>query len=130
MKVGEKIRKVRNLKGISQEYLAQKMNISQVSIAKIERDEMSLSLNKLEQIANILEVSVEEILKFDDAKIFKLNFKDNTTNSGNAYAYAYFNENFEKERQLYERMLSERDLEIEALKKQVEKLTASDGKFK
>ena len=130
MKVGEKIRKVRNLKGISQEYLAQKMNISQVSIAKIELDEMSLSLDKLEQIANILEVSVEDILKFDDAKIFKLNFKDNTTNSGNAYAYAYFNENFDKERQLYERMIAKRDEEIDALKKHLEKFTSGERNFK
>jgi transcriptional regulator with XRE-family HTH domain len=71
--IGEKIRKIRYLKGLSQEYLATKCGISQNSLSKIELGETKLSIERLTQIANILELTPEEILTFDDKIIFNNN---------------------------------------------------------
>lgn len=45
IQVGSKIRKIRGLKGVSQEYLASKLGISQAAIVKIENDEIEMTLD-------------------------------------------------------------------------------------
>lgn len=107
MKVGENIRKIRDLKGFSQDYLANKLGVSQTAIHNIEGNITKVTVEKLKKIADILEVTPEQILEFSDSKIFNTTFSDNASNNGNVVAY--INENFEKERQLYERLLVEKD---------------------
>jgi transcriptional regulator with XRE-family HTH domain len=71
--IGEKIRKIRTLKGISQEYLATLCGISQNSLSKIELGSTKLSIERLNQIADIFEMTPNEILAFDDKLIFNNN---------------------------------------------------------
>lgn len=115
MVVGDNIRKIRDLKGLSQEYLANKLGVSQTAIHNLESNETKITLDRLKKIASILEVTPEQILEFSDAQVFNANFSDNSSNTGNVYAF--FNESFEKERQLYERLLAEKDRIIESLQK-------------
>lgn len=67
---GEKIKIVRELRGLTQEHIAQKLNISAQAYGKIERNETKLDVERLQQIANILEVSPEFIANFDEQQIF------------------------------------------------------------
>jgi transcriptional regulator with XRE-family HTH domain len=117
MKTGENIRKIRDLKGFSQEYLANKLGVSQTAIHTIEASITKVTVGRLNKIAKILEVTPEQILEFSDSKIFNTPFSDNTSNNGNAVTY--INVNFEKERQLYERLLAEKDQIICELKSQI-----------
>jgi transcriptional regulator with XRE-family HTH domain len=103
MKVGENIRTIRTLKGISQEYLASKLAVSQSCMHKIENNETSPTLEKIAQIAQILEVTQEQLLNFDKQNIFNTEFKDHSKNGKIIYSN---HENFENERKLFERMIA------------------------
>ena len=67
--VNEKIRKVRESKAWSQEQMAEKLNMSLNSYAKIERGETKLSLDKLEQIAQVFDIDVVELMQSDGKNI-------------------------------------------------------------
>lgn len=84
MKIGEKIRMVREMKGISQDAIATYLDISPQAYGKMERGETKLDIDdRLEKIANYLEVSKEQIMNFDAKTIFKNTFKDLSTGNFN-----------------------------------------------
>jgi transcriptional regulator with XRE-family HTH domain len=56
MNVGENIRIFRELRKYSQDYMAHKLTISQSCYAKLEKQEVKLSVERLLQIADILKV--------------------------------------------------------------------------
>lgn len=66
MNIGDKIRKVRELKGFKQEYVAGKLGLSVTAYGNIERNESSLTFDRLEEIAEVLEVSVQDILNIPE----------------------------------------------------------------
>jgi transcriptional regulator with XRE-family HTH domain len=68
MKLGSNIRKIRELRNIKQEYIANKLKLSLTSYGKIERDETDLGFNRLENIANILGVSLVSLICFTDER--------------------------------------------------------------
>lgn len=84
LKVGNKIKKLRELKNFTQEYMAQNLNLSSNGYGKIERDEVDVTIGRLEEISKILEVDVFQILNFDEKQIFNVTSQQ----SQNAY-YAY-----------------------------------------
>jgi transcriptional regulator with XRE-family HTH domain len=81
MDIGEKLRKIREMKGFSQEYIASALKITQNAYSKMERGETKISEQRLQDIAKILEVPKESIEGFSD-KIF-VNVVNNKENSGN-----------------------------------------------
>lgn len=66
MTIGDKIRKVRELKSYRQEYVAGRLGMSVTAYGNIERGESRLSFERLEQIARVLEVTVPELLTLPD----------------------------------------------------------------
>lgn len=66
MKVGDKIRNLRSLKGLSQENMADMLGVSLLSYGDIERNKKDVTLSRLEQIAGILGITVNDILEFGD----------------------------------------------------------------
>ena len=65
MLIGEKIRKVRELKGYSQEYLAIKLGISQKTYSKLESNQSRLDFTRLDKIATIFEIDIIQLLSFN-----------------------------------------------------------------
>ena len=61
-KIGQQIRKVRKAHGLSQEDLAEKVNISTTHMSHIETGNTKLSLQVLVDIAIVLEVSTDTLL--------------------------------------------------------------------
>lgn len=59
MNVGVKIRKIRELKGYSQEFIASELNITQSHYSRIEKNESDIKISRLAEIADALEVPVE-----------------------------------------------------------------------
>ena len=59
------IRKIRELKNLTREYVAEELKMSMSGYGKIERGEVDLTVSKLIEIAKILDVSIEFIFKFD-----------------------------------------------------------------
>lgn len=56
------IRKVRNEKGYSQEFMAMELGISQSSYAKIEQNKTPLSYDRLYRIADILDMDISQLM--------------------------------------------------------------------
>ncbi len=77
----ENIKKFRELKNITREELADRLEMSLSGYSKLERGEVELSVSKLYRISEILEVSVSQILDFDASQIFTM------TNNQNAFGY-------------------------------------------
>ncbi len=70
--IGNKIKKVRELKNYTQEYMAQRLEMSQAGYSKIENDESDVSFTKLTQISEILEVKLEDLISFDEKYVFNI----------------------------------------------------------
>src|SRR5690554_4847399 len=68
--IEEKIKNFRELKNFTQEYMAEKLGISQAAYSKIESGATKLSYSKIVDIAKVFEVQVEELLAFDSQKHF------------------------------------------------------------
>ncbi len=60
-----KVRKIREMKSISQEYVAKHLGISQAAYSNIENGKTGINEEKLFKIATVLDVQAEAIMKFD-----------------------------------------------------------------
>lgn len=63
--LGQRIRKERQNLHLTQEQLAEKLNVSSTYIGFVERGERNLTLNKLSLLADILGVSIDYLLSDD-----------------------------------------------------------------
>ena len=70
--VAGNIRKVREYRNYTQDYLAAKLDISQNAYSKIELGYSKITLDRLFHIAIILEVEVTQLLYFNKAEFEKL----------------------------------------------------------
>ena len=61
--IGEKITFLRKEKGMTQSQLAEKMNVTDKAVSKWERNLSCPDINTISKLADILEVSVEELLQ-------------------------------------------------------------------
>ena len=121
--IGYKIGRIRELRGLKQEYIAHQLNVSQQTVSKIEQSE-TIDEEMLNQISKILGVSAEGIKNFSEEAVFNYfnNFNDNSVNHGP------FNNNqctfnpldklvdlFEEHKKLYERLLQSEREKVELL---------------
>ncbi len=70
METGAKIRKLRELRNFTQEYMAEQLGLSPNGYGKIEREEVKLTFENLEKILKTLGVSLPDFLDFDEKKVF------------------------------------------------------------
>jgi transcriptional regulator with XRE-family HTH domain len=70
--IGNKIRMIRELRNLTQENMADILKVSQIGYAKIERNEVQVTIQKLEQISEALGITLTDLLKFDDKFIFNI----------------------------------------------------------
>jgi len=79
MEIGKKIAEIRKLKGKTQEEMAVLLNLkSKVSYGKIERDEISPTLQRLKEIANILDVNIAQFFYKEDPGVFSKEMYEST----------------------------------------------------
>lgn len=69
--VYKNIKKIRELKNLTREYVADELKMSTSGYGKIERGEVDLTISKLVKVAKVLDVSIEFIFKFDVSTFFK-----------------------------------------------------------
>ncbi|MFB9109475.1 helix-turn-helix transcriptional regulator [Flavobacterium gyeonganense] len=62
--IKENIKNIRELKNYTQEYMAERLNISQAAYSKIEKGKTEITLLKLQEIATVFEITIEDILQF------------------------------------------------------------------
>ena len=86
---GNKIKKVRELRSFTQEYMADKLGLSQSNYARIENNEVKLSEERLEKIAAILETTVDAIKGFDENIIINITNGQHSLNGQNSVVNNY-----------------------------------------
>lgn len=72
LNIGENIRKFRELKNITREQMAAELGLSLSGYSKIERNETDLTLTRIQQIAEIMDIDISKILNFDASQIFNV----------------------------------------------------------
>ena len=65
-----KIKQIRELKNITQEYIATQLGLSIRAYSKIETGETQLTINRLNEISKALGIDPIEVLGFDDKQVF------------------------------------------------------------
>lgn len=113
--VGENIRMHRDLKGFSQEYMAQELGINQSSYAKIEKETTKLTVERLQRIAEVLDVEVSSLLSSSKQNIF------NQTNEKESYGsvYGYIENLHIENKEITEKLLQSKDNLIKKLEEQI-----------
>lgn len=122
----QNIRDFREDKHFTQADMAEKLGMSVTGYAKLERGESQIRVERLKQIAQILEVNVEELMKSGNQGIVVFNnSNDNFSNSSN-FSLSLGNPVLESEikhlKYIIEaknELLDARDREIESLKSQI-----------
>ena len=118
--IGINIRRIREQKGLSQDYVAQSLDISQASYARMENEDTKITVDRLYKLAEIFEIEVTEFFTGTKMTIQTPNNYDN--------AYGFIEnltiENKETTERLivsYEERLKEKDEQIAFLKNLLKK---------
>lgn len=109
--LGQKIKKLRELKNLTQSYVASELGISQSAYSKMEVGETEVSYSKLSRIASIFGMAPEEITSFNEQMVF--NVMNNQTGNG----FVLNNGMTQNEKKLYEDQITQMKEEIAYLKK-------------
>ena len=108
------IRRIREQKGYSQDYMASSLDISQASYARIENQESKLTIDRLQKIADILDTDITAFL--DSSKLTIQNQTNNDGAYGNGYVENLHIENKETTKKLIQTLENENQY----LKKEIE----------
>lgn len=112
--LGAKIRKIRTLKGYTQDYMATAIDISQRAYSKLENNEIKLDWERLADISKILEIDPLELISFDDSLIFHYGAQSGKLND--------INKQFPEElKEQYERQIGHLEKEVRFLRSQLER---------
>src|SRR5690606_18352355 len=89
----QNIKKIRETKGISQEYMAMELGISQSTYTKVERGEVNLYVDRLLKIAKVLDVGLSKIFDEDASNVFNVNSYDSSSNTNLQVVENLYNDN-------------------------------------
>jgi transcriptional regulator with XRE-family HTH domain len=71
-KLYQNIKKFREMKNLTREFVASKIGLSLSGYSKIERGEVDLTISRIVAIARVLQVDIEKLLNFDVSQIFNI----------------------------------------------------------
>jgi transcriptional regulator with XRE-family HTH domain len=116
--LGLNIRKTREKRGFSQEYVANQLGINQSTYGKMERDASAITVDRLYKIAEVLESDIISLLDIGKKNIF-----NNQSNQGNGYVVIINNDYkamMMETREIFEKLLAAKDEQIALLKNLLE----------
>jgi len=108
--IGNRIKRIREERDYSQDYIAQRLNITQKAYSKIETNQTRLSVDNLLKIAEVLETSVNKILDIDGGTVY------NNYSTHNGEGIVINKTTSDKIIELYDKLLKAKDDEITSLK--------------
>lgn len=112
-KIGFNIRKMREAKGFSQDYMANVLDISQASYARLENEDTKITVERLYRISEILEKNIIDFFDVDKLAIQNQNNYDNS----NGVVQNLHIENQE----VYDKLIQSKNEQILLLNKIIEK---------
>ena len=121
--IGSKIKRIREMRGITQEEIAEDLNLTAQAYGRMERGETSISAERLGKIAEKLGVNTDEIMRYDENKFI---ISGNSNNGEASESNLQFNLNIYERDQTIEVLkdtITNQQEQIKFLQNQVEKLT-------
>ncbi len=88
VQIGNKIKKIRELKNLNQKYLADELSLSQSAYSKIEIGESEITYSRLEKIASVFDMKPEDIILFSENMLFNTSKKPNSLNDLSNVTYS------------------------------------------
>jgi transcriptional regulator with XRE-family HTH domain len=73
--LGQKIKKIRRLKGFKRADMAKELQISLSAYSRIEKEEVKIYLETLDKLAKVFKMEIKDILNFDENAGFTTNNK-------------------------------------------------------
>lgn len=107
MDIGSNLKTIREIKNLTQEYIATELGLSIRAYSKIETGESKLTIDRLIKICEIIEVPFIKILQFDSKQLFS-DQKENNHQVSNQHINS-----------LYEIIIEEKDKRITLLEKHI-----------
>lgn len=116
MDIAKNLVNLRKEQKLTQEQMAEKLDMSKNGYAKLERGESRITVEHLQQIAQVFNIDIAELIKED--KDFSLWIGDNNYNCANRhYSNQQEIEKLELIIQHKDEMLAQKDVEIALLRK-------------
>ena len=120
MQLYEQIRFIRTLKGLSREQMAEKVGISTNGYAKIERGETNLQVSRLEKIAEVFGIELQDLFSFHENIFFNSKINNNQNACvGNQNNYIDSAKDLIKELESSRQLIKQQTKEIDYLKQQI-----------
>jgi transcriptional regulator with XRE-family HTH domain len=123
LNIGHKIKKLRELRNLTQEHMASSLGLSQSAYSRMELGETEITFSKLEKISEELGMKPEEIIAFNESMVF--NVMNNQTGNGLVINNNVPSEEAKESKTLYDQLLTQLKEENAHLKKVIEKLLKS-----
>ena len=109
--IGEKLKELRKSKGLNLEELLKKLNVSESTYLRMERGETATWTSKIDEICQLYEIEPEELILSKEKYFLISNHQ-----SGNTASNITINNSSEKAFELFERIIAEKNSEIDSLK--------------
>lgn len=116
---GQKLRLLREFRNYSQEYIAEKLGITQHAYSRIENNLTKLTAERLERLAAILNIPPLELLSDKEPVI---SFSDPVASSASPIKEDHWKEIIENTRQLYGQVICGKDEKIAFLENEIRAL--------
>lgn len=108
-----KIKQCRERQGFSQEFVAEKLKITQSSYAKLESGVVKITLDRLQKITEIFELDINELINSKEQQIFNL------YNNKEAVGQNIIENLYEYNKEAISLLIVEKDKRIENLEKEI-----------
>jgi len=82
MHIGQKIKKLRKLKNLTQTHMANELGLTQSAYSKMELGESDVTYGRLEKISSVLGMKPEDVIAFNDQMVFNIS---NNQYGGNVF---------------------------------------------
>jgi transcriptional regulator with XRE-family HTH domain len=117
LKIGHKIKKLRELRNLTQEHMANSIGLTQGAYSRMELGETEITYSKLEKISAELGMKPEDVIAFNESMVF--NVMNNQTGNG---LVINNNQLSEGEKYLYQQQIDLLKEEIVYLKSILDKI--------
>lgn len=112
MEISKKIKKLRDTNGYSQDYIAEKIGISQAAYSKIESGQTNITIERANQLAKLYDIDTEYFFSSDDGKNIHYG-------QDNSYGPIHTNNNYfndDRINELYSNLINEKNKIIQEYK--------------
>lgn len=113
-----KIKHLRELRNFTQEFIAHSLGLSQRAYSSIENGKTQLTIERLKEITQILNVSIGDILDIESQTTYNNNFNNHAAE--NKGSLIFKKDDIEELKNLYDRIIKGKDDEILFLRNQLE----------